>query len=176
MIEDLTSKDLPSLLDLQSRVVADLKSKNKLHYIVPRTADYFKEHLSSPHKIIGLKDNGVFIAQAIYHNKKSFIAKDDIGLKHLARIQHNDSISILQGALVDPDFQGQGLMKKIIEHWMLWAQNNGYHHALARTEVSHKASQNSFFHHGFDIVDTIIDARDGASVHVLYRSLTKERL
>jgi hypothetical protein len=168
----LTEADLPAMLTLQHDVLEHLKSRNNANFIVPRDAPYFTKHMVDPHAIYGLSNDvtGAMEAQAIYHCPQSFNVTHT-GLAFIPGLENGSNVSILQGALVHPTLQRQGLMRVMLSHWLNWCYARGIAHVLARVEITHVASRKAFEQQGLHVVGTVIDARDDASVHVLIKHL-----
>lgn len=170
MFQPLKLCDLNAMLDLQNIVRRDLAEKNCAHYIVPRTKDYFMNHLQSPHQIIGLHDHSLLIAQGVLRAPQSFHLHDETGLLNISQTDIK-TVSILQGALVHPTQRGRGLMKHMVHYWENWARQKNITHLMARSEVTHRASAHVFSSCGFHICGIVPDARDGASVHVWLKNV-----
>ena len=169
----LTKADLPHMLSLQEQVMQYLAQHRQEHFIVPRDAAYFEKHMIAPHAAYSIDDeDGRLLAQALYHNPEIFNVAS-MGMEHIPGIEKGAKVSILQGALVSPAAQRQGLMRKMVRHWLNWCENEGIRHALARVEVTHEASRGALEQQGMHIVGTVIDARDDVSVHVLIKHLGK---
>tara|TARA_B100001179_G_C18505680_1_gene366257 strand:- start:277 stop:816 length:540 start_codon:yes stop_codon:yes gene_type:complete len=174
--QKLEEADLKDIIYLQDYVIAHIKAENLAPYIVARADTYFEKHLSHPHKMIGCRKNGngKLIAQCAFHVPPDFKPKKEIGLDDMPNFEENDSVTILQAALVHPEARGKGLMKNMILDWIDWAKKTNKKHLLARVEVSHQASITVFKKNGFSRIGLVKDARDGADVYVFHKIIEKE--
>lgn len=170
MLRALTEHDLPMMAALQDRVMQHLRGVGQAHFIVPRDADYFRNHLNPPHAAYGIVSGDTLSAQALYHCPAAFKVLHT-GLGYIPGLRDGARVSILQGALVDPAAQRQGFMRKLVKHWLDWCRQHKMAHVLARVEVSHVASRSALEQQGLHITGTVIDARDDVSVHVLIKHL-----
>ncbi len=154
---------------LQSHVLADLKRHGQEHFIIERTANYFKRHIQNPSAILGVRTpKGELMAQSIFHHSS---ALNPDYIKGLSLDTHKicDPVSILQGAIIHPEAQGQGLLSRMIEAWLGWAEEKEYKHILTRIEAHNEKSLSVFKKAGLAEIGTVVDARDNANVVVLYK-------
>ena len=110
-LKKLDITDLKSLIDLQDKIIADLKPDEQ-HFILHRTASDFLNALESPSMyVFGLYDNERLVSQSILslpqNNEKREIAE------FLSDIP-NDELAVYKAVLVDPEYRGRGLMKRML--------------------------------------------------------------
>lgn len=168
----LTQGDLDQILALQDKVYDHLQATSNPRFIIKRSNEYIASHLNGPHSIIGYDIGGQHIAQAIFRAPDPFDITE-LGVARIYDYDPSERISILQGIVIDPEFQGQGYMRTILQDWMEWTASQGIKHLAARTEANHEASKANFRKAGFEVVETIIDPFDNAKVCVHHR-LTEE--
>ena len=167
----LSVDDIPEMIELQSIVIDDLKSRNQEHFIIERNASYFKQHVQAPSTILGLRsDKNRLVAQSIFHHSDS-LNPDYIKGLTLDDWKLCDPVSTLQGVIIHPDEQGKRLSSKMVDAWIGWARDKNYKHILTRIEVNNDKSIASFKRAGLEDVGKIVDARDNATVCVLHRRL-----
>ena len=164
----LSPDDLQKILDLQNKVYDHLQKTSNPRFIIKRSDDYIASHLTGPHNIAGYELDGQHVAQAIFRAPDPFDIAE-LGIKQIYDHDPAERISILQGIIIDPDFQGRGLMRQIMQDWIDWTVKKDIKHLAARTEASHEASKSNFRKAGFEIVETIIDPFDNAQVCVHHR-------
>lgn len=119
---NLGHSDVPAMAALQLRCGAD--------NVVPRDADYYRDHFSNGHDAVGLFDSqGVLIAHALVRNAKG--------------------VTTMLNVLVDPQHRGQRLQGRMMESWMDTATRNGLQTASARVRIDNIASLKNFLSAGF---------------------------
>lgn len=166
----LTPQDLDRVTSLQNAVYNHLAQYSNPRFIIKRSDEYLAEHLKKPHAFVGYEANGQHVGQAIFRAPDPFDISE-LGLPHIIGVSKSDRMSILQGICVHPDFQGQGYMRTIMSDWMDWSRDQGIHNLAARTEVNHEASKRNFIKNDFEMVGTLVDPYDNATVCVFHRKL-----
>lgn len=170
----LTSDNLDEMMALQADVIDDLNDKGFADFVIERSRDYFQTHLENPSAVLGVRsDEGELIAQSIFHHSDS-LNPDYIKGLSLPDWKLCDPVTIMQGVIVHPNAQGQGLSSRMIDAWLGWAKEKDYQHGLTRVEERNEKSMQVFLKAGLDDIGSVIDARDNATVHVLYKGLSDE--
>lgn len=115
----LNSGDVPAMAALQIRT----GSEN----VIPRDADYYRNHFARGETAIGIVDNnGTLIAHA------------------LIRTDTDKRSTTMLNVLVDPQHRGHQLHAKMIKCWLEAAAEAGLRTALARVRVDNLASLKNF--------------------------------
>jgi GNAT superfamily N-acetyltransferase len=167
----LKPEDIPEIMKLQDVIAEGLTKAGTPRHIVKRSQEYFLKHLLSPHAMFGMvTENAQVVAQSIFR-VSDVNTKEELYIDCLPDMKENDRLSIAQGVLVHPDYQGYGLMQVMLGKWIQWCEKNEIRHLAARTESSHHTSQKGFLKNNFNKVATIIDPKDNAEVCVLHRIL-----
>lgn len=175
MIEYLDKSALEDALSLQSKVMDTLFAANATHHILPRSRRYLEAHLDGEHQLIGIRnDEGVLVAQAVFHNPDHFDLEAETGTSSLPGYEQGQKVTTIQNVLVHPHMRQRGLMHKLMDEWLKWAQENNYDHAIARMAIDHSSSINRFFKNDFNLTGLVLDARDKISVFVAHKSLSKK--
>ncbi len=164
----LTHDDFHHISALQDTIINHLRQYSNPRFIIKRPDEYITEHLSNPHAMVGYAVDGRHIAQAIYHAPNEFNITE-LGVDILPEYDHGDRVSVLQGIVIHPEFQGRGYMKMILADWQDWTKKQGIRHLAARTEAHHEASKFNFKKAGFSVTQTIVDPYDNASVCILHK-------
>ena len=169
----LNSDFVNPVLDLQEQIITVLTKAQTPRYILRRTRTYIQTHLAPPHAILGVCQNNVLTAQMILHAPIPFDVQE-LGVSTLPHWQENQRVCVLQGMIVAPQAQGQGLGRILLESAQIWCQREKIKHMAARVESSHSISFNNFMREGFTCIETVQDPRDGAYVNVLYKMIASE--
>ncbi len=171
----LNLKDLPQVMKLQDTIADGLAEAGTPRHIVKRSEEYFLEHLSTPHAMYGMiNEKGQIAAQSIFRISDVDTVKE-LCVDSLPDLKDHDKLSVAQGILVHPDYQGLGLMQCMLGQWFEWCKDNDVRHLAARTQSSHNLSQKGFLKNNFNRVATVIDPKDNAEVCVLHRTLNAEK-
>lgn len=164
--------DLPRLLDLQTHVLAQLPASQR-YYIVPKSEAQFRQYLDSPTeaRIYYLEKDGQLAAQFIFRQtvRGAEEARHAEALTHLKLGSALPPYGLLQGALVDPAFRGQHLLRHMLEYAVRIADKS-LAFLLARVVPGNIASWVSFLQAGFHITAAAYDPDDERQVFYLYRS------
>ena len=172
----LSTKDLDDCLTLQATVMDELKERGQTHFIIERPRDYFEQQVQSPNSLLGVRnDDNTLIAQSIFYHADA-LNPDYIKGITLKNWKLCDPVSTMQGAIIHPDARGQKLLSRMIDAWIGWANDKGYSHILTRVEESNERSLSSFTKAGLYNAGSILDARDGATVHVLHKNLGEKNV
>ena len=167
----LDIEHIDEMLALQEAVMKHLHTHGNEHFIIERARTYFEKHVQEPSAILGIRsDDGQLVAQSIFHHSDT-LNPDYIKGLTLDDWKLCDPVSTLQGVLIHPNAQGQGLSSRIVDAWIIWATDKSYKHVLTRVEEHNTKSIKSFIKAGMEDVGAIIDARDNATVKVLHRRL-----
>jgi len=168
----LDENDLEDIASLQSIVMKNLKQNDRAHFIIERSKEYFKNNIQFPHAVLGVRTKGKLVAQSIFHHSQTLNPEYIKGLS-LDGYKLCDPVSILQGALIHPDHRGQKLLSCMTEAWFDWAQEHKYKYILTRIQERNDRSLSSFKKSGLQDAGSILDARDGVTVKVLYKRFDK---
>lgn len=170
MVTYLNSEHLSAIETLQATALDKLKTEGHGHFIIPRSPHYFTRHLQAPHAMAGIFDGDQLIAQAVFHLQEFDVA-DYTRMPALPGQKPDAKVAVMKGVLVHPDYQGRGYFSALITEFLSWAQGHGLQHALSRIATDNAASLRVFEKNGFQVVNTITDARDDAHVHVMHKNI-----
>lgn len=167
-LKKLDITDLKSLIDLQDKIVADLKPDEQ-HFILHRTASDFLNALESPSMyVFGLYDGKKLVSQSILslpqNNEKREIAE------FLSDIP-NDELAVYKAVLVDPEYRGRGLMKRMLRTREEAAIFNNRRIAITQIAADNPASWVNALRYGMQITKVGFDPEDNAEVIYLQKRL-----
>lgn len=117
--------DVPAMAALQTRCGPD--------NVVPRDADYYRQHFANGHSAVGIFDmQGVLVAHSLVRNI--------------------DGNSTMLNVLVDPQHRGQRLQSRMVAQWLDEAARAGCQTASARVRVLGNVSLHNFENAGLQRV------------------------
>ena len=157
------SKDnINEILELQSIVYNSLNDNEK-DFLLPKSKEKILAHFAKGNLVQGYIEDGKLVAQ-------SFITNPSLEYPETGMVDMQDQgsieegITVLQGLIVHPDYQGQGLSSKMIHNWIKFSAQQGKQVALAEVEVTNYKSYGGFLHAGLEIDSIGIDQSDGCEV------------
>ncbi len=158
----LTKADIPEIMELQGKVIGDLTEAEKV-FVNEKPKSFFEDHYERGNVVLGIRSEGELIAQAIVLNPSERHPKT--GMVDMEPVGTPDSVSVLQGVLVDPEFRGNRLMQEMVAFWLDFADEIGREHVLAEIEVHNHFSWAVFVEEGLAITSIGTDPDDGAKVY-----------
>lgn len=160
----LQDHHLQAIKSLHDLVHASLPPEEK-SFILPRSLEYFQRHFTRGFgsTMIGIVHENILVAKSVILHPEENCAPDELGGAILST--KPESTSILQAATVHPDYQGNGLMQAMVQHWMAYAQSQNKTHAMAEIEVRNHKSWSTFLKIGLNIVRVGKSPVDGADVY-----------
>lgn len=168
-VKHLNAANLQDVLLLQENIIKGLHPDEK-HFILQRTAQDYKKALSGhSSNILGVFDKDKLIAQAVFilpkNNEKRDMAefKPDIA---------NEDLVLYEAILVDPEYRGSNLMKRMLDYIEAHASDKGRKHAIIQIAVDNPASWINALKYGMQITKVDLDPYDGAKVIYLEKNLT----
>lgn len=168
ILKKLNITDLKNLIDLQDKIIADLKPDEQ-HFILHRTASDFLKALDNESTyVFGLYDGDRLVSQSILSLPKDNEKRE---LDEFASELKNSEIAIYKAVLVDPEYRGHGLMKKMLKIREETAQMNGRHTAITQIAADNPASWVNAMQYGMQITKVGLDPEDDAKVIYLQKRL-----
>lgn len=165
---EMNSKDLKSLIDLQDKIIADLKPDEQ-HFILHRTIDDFSKSLSCGYmKVFGLYDNERLISQSILSLPTDEVERE---IPEFGGELKNSEIAVYKAVLVDPEYRGKGLMKKMLQVREAAAIEAGRKMAITQIAADNPASWVNAMQYGMQITKVDFDPEDSAKVIYLQKRL-----
>ena len=168
-VKHLNAANLQDVLLLQENIIKGLHPDEK-HFILQRTTQDYKKALSGhSSNILGVFDKDKLIAQAVFilpkNNEKRDMAefKPDIA---------NEDLVLYEAILVDPEYRGSNLMKRMLDYIEAHALDKGRKHAIIQIAVDNPASWINALKYGMQITKVDLDPYDGAKVIYLEKNLT----
>jgi hypothetical protein len=109
---------------------------------------------------------GRLIAQSVVVNPTASHPKT--GMTDMQLKVPVDTITILQGVIVDPDYRGNSLMGDMADAWLAEAQKQGRLHAISETALDNPFSWFIFLQKGMHIESIGFDKSDSTEVYNLH--------
>lgn len=167
-LKKLDITDLKSLIDLQDKIIAGFKPDEQ-HFILHRTANDFLKALESDSTyVFGLFDGERLVSQSILSLPKNGETRE---LSEFAGEFKNSELAIYKAVLVDPEYRGNGLMKRMLRIREDTAIMNGRHTAITQIAADNPASWVNAIQYGMQITKVGYDPEDNAEVIYLQKRL-----
>jgi predicted GNAT family N-acyltransferase len=161
----LSATHIDHILALQAVALAELTAAEQ-HYMVKKDRAFFEEHLAAGHHVFGIVHEGRLIAQSVVVNPTA--AHPKTGMTDMQLKVPVDTITILQGVIVDPEYRGNSLMGVMVNAWLAEAQKQGRDHAISETALDNPFSWFIFLQKGMHIESIGFDKSDGVEVYNLH--------
>ena len=135
-----------------------LQNKGGDGNIIIRDSAYYEDHFHSGKSAIGMfASDGALAAHALIHT--------------------NGNTTLLQNVVTHPEHRGQGLMPKLVAHWLETSAAAGYGLAETRVRPTAPTSLKRFIEAGLQITETRPSPEDPSkTVHVLQMSLQHHKM
>lgn len=169
---------IPEIYGLHLKSIAALKDDEKA-FLLEKPKSFFENHFSNAagNTVLGIVCNDNLIGQSIILNPNA--AHPDTGMTDMAPVGAPETITVLQGVSVLPEYRNNKLMHQMVHAWLNDAMTTGKHHALAEVEVHNIGSWSAFLNEGMQITSIGVDPDDGAllyNVHETLPEILKKRL
>ncbi len=165
---EMTAEDLKALIDLQGKIIAGFKPDEQ-HFILHRTIDDFSNALKSDHMyVFGLYDKDRLVSQSILSLPGDNDRRD---LEEFAGEYKNSELAVFKAVLVDPEYRGHGLMKRMLKIREQVALDHGRKIAITQIAADNPASWVNAIQYGMQIAKVGFDPEDNAEVIYLKKDL-----
>ncbi len=167
-LRKLDINDLDNLIALQNKIISGFHPDEQ-HFILHRTREDFAKALhSATAHVFGLFDGNKLVSQSIL----SLPADDQKReLPEYASNYKNSEIAVFKAVLVDKDYRGQGLMKRMLKTREEVARFHGRKIAITQIAADNPASWVNALQYGMQITKVGYDPEDGAKVIYLQKTL-----
>ena len=167
-LKKLDITDLKNLIDLQDKIISDLRTDEQ-HFILHRTASDFLNALSSSSTyVFGLYDGDKLVSQSILSLPQD---NEERELPEFLSERKNSEIAIYKAVLVDPQYRGRGLMKRMLQIREDTAVLNGRKIAITQIAADNPASWINALQYGMQVTKVGLDPIDNAEVIYLQKRL-----
>ncbi len=161
-IKEIESETLvDSLLILQEKIYLALQEKGHTDYILPKSREDYQALINDPmSSIVGIfNEDNKLIGQLV-------VKKSEHKASEYSELDLGQELYEVANLLIDPDYNGKGLAKKMIE---LVKSMPKYQDSTltAEIEITNLASTKSFLGSGFVVVNTEKSPIDGAEISIL---------
>ncbi len=149
---------------LHVRVIESLEPHEK-PFVLPKTKEFFEDHLKNGGIIVGAISEGKLIGKAVM---RELGPEDDmISLPSPPPVERT---ALFQCDTVDPEYQGNGIMQKLTHARLLLAHMRGQEHICAEVVAGNTASLKVFFKCGLTLKGTDTDPVDGSKLYSLHET------
>ena len=171
-VKKLDTKNLKDVMSLQSKIIANLKPDEQ-HFILHRTAeDYVKSLTGKSSNMLGVFDGEELIAQIVYCLPQNGESRD---MPEFRPEMENKDLVIYEAILVNPQYRGASLMKRMLEYIENNALDEGRKHSIIQIAIDNPASWINALHHGMSITKVDNDPSDGVEVIYLEKPITHHK-
>lgn len=154
-LSKLSLKDLDNVIALQNKIIANLPDEQK-YFTLHRSKEDFAKALSSSNlHMFGIYVGKTLVAQSILNFPEDGCPRD---IPEFAKEYKNSEIAIYQAVLVDPDYRGMGLMKRMLQAREDMAAFCGKKIAICKIAAANHFSWKNALKHSMQIVSAGIDA------------------
>ncbi len=171
IVKKLDGTNLQDVMKLQDRIIANL-SDDEQHFILHRTEhDYMKSLNGKTSHMLGVFDEDLLIAQIVYCLPENNESRD---MPEFKSDTPNNELVIFEAILVDPQYRGSSLMKKMLEYIEKNEIDNKRTHSIIQIAIDNPASWINALHHGMQITKVDQDPTDGVKVIYLEKEINKK--
>lgn len=154
-LSKLSLKDLNNVLALQEKIISALPEEQK-YFTLHRSKEEFAKALSSQNlHMFGIYVGKNLVAQSILNFPEDNCLRD---IPEFVKEYKNSEIAIYQAVLVDPDYRGLGLMKRMLQAREDMAVLSGKKVAICKIAAANHFSWKNAIKHGMEIVTAGVDA------------------
>ena len=169
----LGAECIDEILGLQQKIIDSLPDDQK-SFILPKTKEFFENHFKrGANTMIGIFCDGALIAQSIVLNPTK--NHPETGMVDMKPVGKADTLSIIEGVLVDPAYRGNRLMEEMVGHWIDYAESIGRKHVIAEIAVDNPYSWGVFLDKGMTLHSTGTDPDDGTQLYNAHESIRNIR-
>lgn len=167
-VKKLNGSNLKDVMSLQDRIITNLSSDEQ-HFILHRTEhDYMKSLNGKSSNMLGVFDEDTLIAQIVYGLPQDDEPRD---MPEFKSTTPNHNLVIYEAILVDPEYRGSSLMKKMLEYIEKNEIDNNRTTSIIQIAIDNPASWINALHHGMSITKVDKDPSDGVKVIYLEKNI-----
>lgn len=167
-VKKLDGSNLKDVMNLQDRIIINL-SNDEQHFILHRTEHDYMESLNGKNSnMLGVFDNETLIAQIIYSLPNDDDKRD---MPEFKPNTPNHNLVIYKAILVDPEYRGSSLMKRMLEYIETNEIDKNRTTSIIQIAIDNPASWINALHHGMSITKVDKDPLDGVKVIYLEKDI-----
>lgn len=172
-VKKLDISNLTHVLHLQQKIINGLQD-NEQHFILRRTKEDYENLLNGKNtNILGVFDDNKMIAQAVFETPSN---QDTRSMPEFKSDIPNENLVIFEAILVDPDYRGSGLMKKMLDIIEKNFIDDKRTHSIIQIAIDNPASWINALHHGMSITKVDLDPYDGCKVIYLEKKINQQQM
>lgn len=172
----LSAKNIGAILALQD-IIFDSLSEKEQSFLLRKSREFFEKHFAAGNIVLGAVHNGQLVAQSVVVNPT--VQNPRTGMVDMVLDAQPWEVTIIQGVVVHPAYQGNCLMTEMVDAWLDIAEKQGRTHAIAEVAVGNYYSWSIFMKEGMHIHSMGVDPADGTelyNIHAEVAPLVKKRL
>lgn len=172
-VHALGAEWLEDIHALHDRVAGGLPDNRKSD-LASKTRDDFEQYLQDGGIVVGAVSEGRLIAKALLHRPTA--QNPDNGMVDMPVGPPIEKTAYFQSDTVDPDFQGNGIVQKLMHVRLTLAMLHGREYVCSEVAVGNTPCLKAFFNCGFAVDSMGTDAADGTRVYNLFETTQKAML
>jgi N-acetylglutamate synthase-like GNAT family acetyltransferase len=172
----LSAGNIDAILALQD-VIFDSLSAKEQSFLLRKSREFFEKHFAEGNIVLGVVHNGQLVAQSVIVHPTA--QNPRTGMVDMVLEAKPEEVTIIQGVVVHPAYQGNRLMTEMVDAWLAIAEKQGRTHAIAEVAVGNYFSWSIFLKEGLHIHSLGVDPADGTqlyNIHARVAPLVKKRL
>jgi len=172
----LSAQNIDAILALQD-IIFDSLPEQEQSFLLRKSREFFEKHFAAGNIVLGVVHNGQLVAQSVVVNPTAQNPKT--GMVDMVLDAQPQDVTIIQGVVVNPAYQGNRLMTEMVDAWLAIAEKQGRTHAIAEVATDNYYSWSIFLKEGLQIHSLGMDSSDGTqlyNIHANVASLTQKRL
>ena len=163
-IVSLSDQHIDQILALRNTVYSHFDETEKV-YLASKDRSFFEWHFAAGNEALGIvHNNGRLIAQALIVYPTVDSPETGLGIQIEEPL---DTVSVLQGAIVDPAFRGNSLQGVMIDERLAMANRRGRREVYTQVAIGNLPSWSSLLKKGMHMENIGVSPYTGADVYVM---------
>ena len=163
-VVSLSSQNIDQILALREAVYSRLDEGEKV-YLAAKDRAFFEWHFAMGNEALGIVHANRLVAQALIVYPTADCPETGIGMQIEEPL---DTVSVLQGAIVDPAYRGNSLQGVMIDERLAMAERKGRREVYTQVALGNLPSWSVLLKKGMYIKNIGTSQYTGADVYVMH--------
>jgi len=177
-LRTLGLSDLHKLMFLQNSIVVQLPETRK-NFVAVKTELEFADRMTNLGVMQGVFTQAAGSEQLVAYSCIALPTPQwptaDLALEsHVTLPYHHSELAVLQSCVVDSDYRGQGLLKKMIANAEMICAAKGRYNVMAKLSVANTDSLKGFMSQGYSVKLAGQALNDGRKVFFLHKDILSD--